>query len=53
MALRPENVLFINDNASNRGEAEFYCPDIMTASPEILPILFNNVDIIGKDDHES
>ncbi len=34
--LRPENVLFVDDRASNLGEAEHYAPGLQTAGPEIL-----------------
>lgn len=37
MHLRYSNVLFIDDNSSNRGEVEHFCPEIMTADPIILP----------------
>lgn len=52
MALRPENVLFIDDNLSNLGEAEYVCPSLLVATPNIIPYLYNNVDSIGKDDRE-
>lgn len=39
MQLRPVNVLFLDDNPSNLGEAEHFCPDIMTGGPELLPQL--------------
>ena len=39
MALRPVNVLFLDDNPSNLGEARHYLPDLQTAGPEILPEL--------------
>lgn len=50
MALRPENVLFIDDNPSNLGEAEFVMPEIMVASPGIIDELCAVVNSIGKDD---
>lgn len=34
MQLRAENVLFIDDNPSNRGEVEYACKEIMIAAPE-------------------
>ena len=34
MKLRPENVLFIDDNLQNLKEAAFYCEHLMTLSPE-------------------
>ena len=39
MALRPVNVLFLDDNPSNLGEAKHFLPEIQIAGPEILPEL--------------
>lgn len=39
MQLRPANVLFLDDNPSNLGEAVHFCPDIMAETPEIIPQL--------------
>lgn len=39
MGLRPENVLFIDDNPRNLEEARFHAADIMTAMPDIIPYL--------------
>lgn len=36
MQLRPANVLFLDDNPSNLAEAEHFCPDIMTGTPELI-----------------
>ena len=45
MALRPANVLFIDDNIVNLQEALFYMPDLMVAEPnEILSELINYVE---------
>lgn len=52
MALRPENVLFIDDNLSNLGEAEYICPSLLVATPNIIPYLYDNVENIGKDDKD-
>ena len=52
MALRPQNVLFIDDNNSNLGEVEFVMPEIMVASPDIISELYKIVDELGKDDFE-
>ncbi|MCR5227166.1 MAG: HAD-IIIC family phosphatase [Eubacterium sp.] len=52
MALRPQNVLFIDDNISNLGEVEFVMPEIMVASPDIISELYKIVDELGKDDFE-
>ena len=39
MKLRPQNVLFLDDNPSNREEVRFFCPGIMTDGPEGIPLL--------------
>ena len=39
MQLRPVNVLFLDDNHLNREEARYYCPEIMTEGPEVIPQL--------------
>lgn len=36
MQLRAPNVLFLDDNHLNIAEAEFFCPEIMTAGPEVI-----------------
>ena len=36
MQLRPANVLFLDDNPSNLGEAVHFCPEIMTGGPELI-----------------
>ena len=50
MALREANALFIDDNPSNLAEAEFMCPTLMVATPDIIPFLLSCVDSLGKDD---
>lgn len=50
MRLREENVLLIDDNARNLGEASYLMPKIMTSTPEIINLLIHNIDVIGKDD---
>lgn len=52
MALRPENVLYLDDNPTNLAEAEFIIPQIMVAAPDIIPELFAVVDQLGRDDFE-
>ncbi len=52
MALRPSNVLFLDDNASNLAEAEFVMPELMVASPSIIPELFRIADALGKHDSQ-
>ncbi len=50
-ALRPENVLFIDDNVLNLEEAKHVSPGLMTAEPkDILPVLLNLPAAAGKDD---
>ena len=50
MQLRPANVLFIDDNHSNREEVRFFCPEIMVADPEELPSLIADVAKAPKKD---
>jgi FkbH-like protein len=42
LQLRPDNVLFVDDNAGNRNEVEYYCDMIMTIDPNdnnFLPLM--------------
>lgn len=48
--LRAVNVLFVDDNASNRNEAEFYNPGLMTMDAVDLPKLLDDEGLLGKDD---
>ena len=50
MALRPVNVLFLDDNLSNLGEAKHYLPDIQTGGPELIPELIRRVGSLEKKD---
>lgn len=50
MALREENVLFIDDNPFNIMEAKSFCNNLMTAAPDIIPVLKQNVNELGKYD---
>ena len=50
MALRPVNVLFLDDNLSNLGEARHYLPDIQTGGPELIPELIRQVASLEKKD---
>ena len=52
MGLRPKNVLFLDDNHLNLEEAKFFCPDIMTAMPDILPGLINAAEAYENNDTE-
>lgn len=49
--LRPENVLFIDDNPLNLEEAAYYSPKLMTAHPaDILPVLLDLPEAAGRPD---
>lgn len=52
MQLRPENVLFIDDNHLNLEEARYFNPELQTAGPEILDGLLQFDACRGKDDRE-
>ena len=48
--LRPPTILFIDDNAMNRAEAEHFVPGIQVADETIIPTLLDNPLLRGKDD---
>ncbi len=48
--LRSENVLFIDDLATNRREVRHFVPGIQTAGPEIAEHLLSLPELIGKED---
>ena len=49
--LRPDNVLFIDDNALNLQEAKHFSPGLMVADPiDILDDLLAQPEVAGKDD---
>lgn len=50
MALRPINVLFIDDNTFNLQEAKHYLPDLQIATPDIIPELIQKVQVLPKKD---
>lgn len=50
MQLRPANVLFLDDNPSNLGEAEHFCPEIMTGGPELIAKLIEDAAKAEKKD---
>lgn len=52
MQLRPANVLFLDDNHSNREEAKYFCPEIMAEGPEIIPELIVSAASSTKKDFE-
>lgn len=50
MALRPVNVLFLDDNLSNLGEARHFLPEIQTGGPELIPELIRQVASLERKD---
>jgi FkbH-like protein len=48
--LRPEQVLFIDDNVGNLQEARYYAPGIQTSGPEIIEKLLDQPQLAGRDD---
>lgn len=50
MNLRAENVLFIDDNPSNRNEVQFYSPEIMVCEPEEIGNLIESCTKLEKSD---
>ena len=48
--LRPETILFIDDNPLNINEAKFYVPKLRTAEPDIIPTLLDDPRLAGKHD---
>jgi FkbH-like protein len=48
--LRPQNVLFIDDNTGNINEVEFFNEGINTALPDVIPSLLTLEGFKGKDD---
>lgn len=50
MQLRPANVLFLDDNPSNLGEASYSCPEIMTGTPELIPQLLADAEKAERKD---
>ncbi len=52
LQLRPANVLFLDDNSSNLNEALFYCPELMTAGPEVITDLLEAAYKSTKEDKD-
>lgn len=50
MQLRPANVLFLDDNPSNLGEAAHFCPELMTGGPELIAGLISDAVAAQKKD---
>src|SRR5665213_1477571 len=48
--LRPETILFIDDNPMNRAEAQHFAPGIQVSDEHILPDILSNPLLRGKDD---
>jgi FkbH-like protein len=48
--LRPPTILFIDDNAMNRAEAQHFVPGIQVADETVIPSLLDNPLCRGKDD---
>jgi FkbH-like protein len=52
MQLRAPNILFLDDNEININETKFYTPEILTATPGIIPTLYDAVKGLDKTDKE-
>jgi FkbH-like protein len=50
--LRPETILFIDDNVTNLGEAQFYNPKLNIAEPAIIKTIATDKRFAGKPDPE-
>ncbi len=50
MKLRPENVLFVDDNIQNLEEAKHFCPKLMTALPESIIDFKKEIGTVEKKD---
>lgn len=50
MALRPVNVLFLDDNPSNLGEAKHYLPDLQVGEPCVITELIDQIATYEKKD---
>ena len=48
MQLRPQNVLFLDDNHSNREEVSYFCPEIMVEGPEAIEQLCAQADASAR-----
>ena len=52
MNLKEENVIFIDDNDSNINEAKFYLPNIMSATPEFINKIAEELYLVNDYDFE-
>ncbi len=50
--LRAANALFLDDNRSNREEAQYYNPELAVRGPEFIPRLLDDPALSGKSDPE-
>ena len=50
MALRPQNVLFLDDNVHNLQEAKHFLPQLQVAEPNVIPELIAQVAALPKKD---
>lgn len=50
MALRPINVLFIDDNTFNLQEAKHYLPELQIATPDCIAGIIEQVKLLDKKD---
>ena len=50
MALRPVNVLFVDDNTFNLQDAKHCLPDLHIATPDIIPAIIEQLQSIAKKD---
>ena len=50
MALRPQNVLFLDDNVHNLQEAKHHLPLLQIAEPNVIPELITQVAALPKKD---
>lgn len=52
MNLRAENVIFIDDNSLNINEAKFYSPNLMSATPEFISKIAEELYLVNDYDFE-
>ena len=50
MALRPINVLFVDDNTFNLQEAKHFLPDLQIAAPDVIPDIIQQLLLLPKKD---
>jgi hypothetical protein len=48
--LRPQTVLFVDDNTMNRAEASFYVPGLQTAAETFVAGMLADPRLVGKND---